>query len=334
MRMPSLAIVIVSYNTRDLLRDCLRSISPGGAACALDIWVVDNASRDGSAAMVRAEFPHIHVVDSPRNGGYAYANNLALREVLSSEFKVLNSSQRDNEDTMNVKGGAGITQNSKLKTQNSAPDYILLLNPDTIVPPGALDALVSFMAAHPAVGACGPKLLLGDGSLDLACRRSFPTPEIAFYRMTGLARLFPRSPRFGRYNMSHLDPDLQTEVDSVVGACMLVRGTVVREVGLLDEAYFMYGEDLDWAYCIKQYGWKIMYVPSVTVHHYKRASSRQRPFGSIRAFYAAMRVFHRKHYAVTTPAPLNALIELGITLKEVWGLGSNLLRPPAARRVG
>jgi len=225
-------------------------------------------------------------------------------------------------------------QSSALSPQSYAPDYVLLLNPDTIVPPGALDELVSFMEAHPAVGACGPKLVLGDGSLDLACRRSFPTPEIAFYRMTGLARLFPRSPRFGRYNMSHLDPDLQTEVDSVVGACMLVRGAVVREVGLLDEAYFMYGEDLDWAYRIKQYGWKIMYVPSVTIHHFKRASSRQRPFRSIRAFYAAMRVFHRKHYAATTPAPLNLLIEAGITLKEVWGLGRNLLRPPATRRVG
>jgi len=325
--MPSLAIVIVSYNTRDLLRDCLRSIGPGGAACALDIWVVDNVSRDGSAAMVRAEFPRVHVIDSPRNGGYAYANNLALREVLSS-------GHGDNENPANNSADTEITQNSKPKTQNPAADYVLLLNPDTIVPPGALDALVSFLEAHPTVGACGPKLLLADGTLDLACRRSFPTPEIAFYRMAGLAQLFPRSPRFGRYNMTHLDPDLQIEVDAVVGACMLVRSAVVREVGLLDEGYFMYGEDLDWAYQIKQYGWKIMYVPSVTVHHFKRAASRQRPFRSIRAFYAAMRVFHRKHYAATTPAPLNALIELGITLKEVWGLGSNLLRPPAARRVG
>ncbi len=313
--MPSLAIVIVSYNTRDLLRDCLRSIGSGGVVCTLDIWVVDNVSRDGSAAMVRAEFPGVHVIDSPRNGGYAYANTLAVRELGVGSCGA---------------GANAPTPNSQLPT----PDYVLLLNPDTIVPPGALDALVSFMEAHPAVGACGPKLLLGDGSLDVACRRSFPTPEIAFYRMTGLSRLFPRSPRFGRYNLSHLDPDLQTEVDAVVGACMLVRGAVVREVGLLDEAYFMYGEDLDWAYQIKQYGWKIMYVPSVTVHHYKRASSRQRPFPSLRAFYAAMRVFHRKHYAATTPVPLNLLIELGITLKEVWGIGSNLLRPPAARRVG
>jgi GT2 family glycosyltransferase len=108
----------------------------------------------------------------------------------------------------------------------------------------------------------------------------------------------------------------------------------VREVGLLDEAYFMYGEDLDWAYRIKQYGWKIMYVPSAIVHHYKRASSRQRPFRSIRAFYDAMRVFHRKHYAATTPAPLNLLIEAGITLKEYLSLGRNLIRPAAARHVG
>jgi GT2 family glycosyltransferase len=313
--MPSLAIVIVSYNTRDLLRACLRSIE-GSSTCALDIWVVDNASGDGSAAMVRAEFAHVHVIDSPRNGGYAYANNLALREVMGNRSWVLGESD------------------PAPSTQHPAPDYVLLLNPDTVVPPGALDALASFMEAHADVGACGPRLLLGDGSLDVACRRSFPTPEIAFYRMTGLARLFPHSPRFGRYNMTYLDPELQTVVDAVVGACMLVRGQVVREVGLLDEAYFMYGEDLDWAYRIKQYGWKIMYLPSMVVHHYKRASSRQRPFPSIRAFYDAMRVFHRKHYAATTPAPLNALIELGITLKEVWGIGSNLLRPPAARRVG
>jgi N-acetylglucosaminyl-diphospho-decaprenol L-rhamnosyltransferase len=311
--MPTLAIVIVSYNTRDLLRDCLRSIE-GSSVCPLDIWVVDNASRDGSAAMVRADFPRVHVIDSPRNGGYAYANNLALRELI----------------------GDGVTNDTPTRplAHSPVPDYVLLLNPDTVVPPGALDALVGFMEANPAVGACGPKLLLGDGTLDVACRRSFPTPEIAFYRMAGLAQLFPRSPRFGRYNMTYLDPDVQTEVDAVVGACMLVRGSVVREVGPLDEAYFMYGEDLDWAFRIKQYGWKIMYVPSVVVHHYKRASSRQRPFQSIRAFYDAMRVFHRKHYAATTPAPLNALIELGITLKEVWGIGSNLLRPPATRRVG
>lgn len=316
--MPTLAIVIVNYNTRDLLRDCLRSLAEGAARSAPEVWVVDNASSDGSAAMVQREFPHVRLISNARNGGYAYANNLALRQILEGRGSAPTAAE--------PAPGA--------RPQPATPDYILLLNPDTVTPPGALDGLVGYMEARPEVGAAGPKLLLADGSLDLACRRAFPTPAVALYRMTGLSRLFPRSPRFARYNMTYLDPDTETEVDSVVGACMLVRGAVVREVGLLDESFFMYGEDLDWAYRIKQYGWRIMYVPSVTVHHYKRASSSQRPFRSIRHFYNAMRVFHRKHFAATTPAPLNLLIEAGITLKEVWGLGSNLLRPPSARRVG
>ncbi len=332
--MPRLSIVIVSYNTRDLLRDCLRSIEAHTSALELDTWVVDNHSRDGSAEMVRAEFPQVHVIASQRNAGYAYANNLALREVLSAEFKVLNSSSGKDETTPAIQEITEVPQHSTLNTQHSELDYVLLLNPDTVVPAGALDALVAFMQANPAVGACGPKLIMADGKLDLACRRSFPTPGAFIYHAIGLSKLFPRSRRFGSYNMTYLPDDMQTEVDSVVGACMLVRAGVVREVGLLDETYFMYGEDLDWAFRIKQYGWKIMYVPSVIVHHYKRASSNQRPIQSIRAFYDAMRVFHRKHYAPTTPAPLNFAIEAGITLKEYLSLGRNLIRPPATRRVG
>lgn len=310
--MPSLAIVIVNYNTRDLLRDCLRSIFAHPTATTLDVWVVDNASSDGSAQMAAAEFPQVHLVASQRNGGYAYANNLALRPVLQiADSRLQNRAN-----------------------QSAIPDYVMLLNSDTVVPQGALDGLVRYLETHPEAGACGPKLLLGDGSIDLACRRSFPSPAAFVYHAVGLSKLFPHSPRFGAYNLTYLDPDVETEVDAVVGACMLVRSSVVREVGLLDETFFMYGEDLDWAYRIKQYGWKIMYVPSVIVHHYKRASSSQRPIPSIRAFYEAMRVFHRKHYAATTPAPVNLLIETGITLKEAWSLGSNLLRPTAARRVG
>ena len=317
--MPSLAIVIVNYNTRDLLRACLESLVAGAARCATTVWVVDNASADGSAAMVRASFPHVRLIASERNGGFAYANNLALRDVLRAG--------RDARSPTDSAGADG-------HTPDTAFDYVLLLNPDTIVPPGALDALVDYMERHPAVGACGPKLLLADGSLDLACRRAFPTPAAFIYHAVGLSKHFPKSRRFGAYNLTDLDPDEETEVDSVVGACMLVRGSVVREVGLLDEAFFMYGEDLDWAYRIKQYGWRIMYVPGVVVHHHKRAASRQRPIASIRHFYHAMRVFHRKHYAATTPAPVNLLIEAGITFKEMWSLGRNLLRAPEGRRVG
>src|SRR5262249_32717500 len=150
-------------------------IDPGGAECALDIWVVDNASRDGSPAMVRAEFPHVHVIDSPRNGGDAHAHKLPPRPLPPKKGG----------------GGKGVGETVSPtpllpSSPTPTPDYVLLLNPDTVVPPGALDALVGFMEAHPQVGACGPKLLLGDGTLDVACRRAFPTPEIAFYRMVGL----------------------------------------------------------------------------------------------------------------------------------------------------
>lgn len=319
--MPTLAIVLVNFNTCALLCDCLRSIYGNGARCSLEVWVVDNASIDGSVAMLRAEFPQAHVIASPHNGGYAYANNLALREILWG------SGVRGQES----KGS--VAELPEPDTRDPRSDYVLLLNTDTLVPPGALDAMVAYLETHHEVGALGPKLLLPDGMLDLACRRSFPTPAAFVYHAVGLSRLFPRSRRFASYNMTYLDPDQETEVDSVVGACMLVRSAVVREVGLLDETYFMYGEDLDWAYRIKQFGWRIMYVPRVVVHHYKRASSSQRPLRTIRHFYHAMRVFHRKHYAATTPAPMNWLIETGITLKEAWSLGRNLLRAPAARRV-
>jgi GT2 family glycosyltransferase len=134
--------------------------------------------------------------------------------------------------------------------------------------------------------------------------------------------------------MTYLGPDSETEVDSVVGACMLLRTSIIREVGVLDEQFFMYGEDLDWAYRIKQYGWRVMYYPAVQVLHYKRAASTRRAFPSIRAFYEAMRIFHRKHFAARTPAPFNLLIETGITLKEWIALGYNLLLPPPSRRVG
>jgi GT2 family glycosyltransferase len=298
--MPGLAIVIVNYNTARLLCDCLDSLFSAPPGVRTTIWVIDNNSSDGSAELVAARYPQVRLIASKQNGGYAYANNLALRPILAARHD----------------------------------DYVLLLNADTVVPPGALDGLVGYLEAHPAVGVVGPKLLLTDGSLDLACRRSFPTPAVSFYRMVGLARLFPKSKRFGRYNLTYLDPHVEAEVDAVVGACMLLRASVIREAGLLDEQFFMYGEDLDWAYRIKQYGWRIVYFPGVTVWHHKRASSSQRPLPSIRAFYDAMRIFHRKHYARRTPALLNALIELGISLKEAMAIGRNFLRPTAPGRLG
>ncbi|MDH4137277.1 MAG: glycosyltransferase [Anaerolineae bacterium] len=287
--MLDLGIVIVNYRTCDLLRECLQSICESRGDFSFQVCVVDNCSQDGSCAMVAEEFPQVRLIESEVNGGYAYANNLGL-----SAF--------------------GFAQAGDETPSESAPRYALLLNPDTLLPPSALQEMLNFMRAHPEAGVAGPRLVLADGSLDLACRRSFPSPEVAFYRMVGLSQLFPRSRRFGRYNLTCLDPDEVTEVDSVVGAFMLVRAEALKQVGLLDESFFMYGEDLDWAYRIKKAGWRVYYNPQVTVLHYKRAASRYSRKASYE-FYRAMHIFYRKHYAATTPFWLHWLVRGGIALR-------------------
>lgn len=297
--MGSVSVVIVSYNVCSLLRECLSSLARSEGV-ALQVWVVDNASSDGSAAMVRGEFPWVRLVESPVNGGYAYANNIAMRDIAK---------------------------------ETETPNYIVLLNPDTVLPPRAMADMVDFMEAHPLAGAAGPKLVRQDGSLDLACRRSFPSPKVSLYRMVGLARLFPKSRRFARYNLTYLDPDQVTEVDSVVGAFMMVRWATFEEVGLLDEAFFLYGEDLDWAYRMKQRGWKIFYNPAVTVLHYKGASSRQARRRATREFYRAMLIFFRKHYAKNAFFLLRWLIVAGIYLRGAVAYVWNQLQPQEVQRV-
>lgn len=291
-----IGIVIVSWNTRDLLRDCLKSVA-ASEGVTTQVVVVDNASSDGSAEMVQREFPDVKVITNADNAGYPKANNQGFR---------LLGFDRDCGD--------------------SAPRYALALNPDTVLPPSALREMVAYMDADETRGVAGPKLVMLNGALDLACRRSFPTPEISFYRMVGLSKLFPRSRRFGRYNMTFLDPDIETEVDSVVGAFMLVRRDAISRVGLFDETFFMYGEDLDWAYRIKQAGWIVLYNPRVTVIHVKRAASRQ----SRRAkyeFYRAMLIFYRKHYRATTPWWLHSLILMGLALRGGRPLWHDLWHP-------
>jgi len=299
--MLNLGIVIVNYKTKELLRDCLRSIYDSEGDFTFEICVVDNASGDDSMAMVRATFPQVTVISQSVNQGYAFANNLGLRHF-------------------------GFHFQSDLSSEAEAPEFALLLNPDTLLPPKALAEMISFMRAHPTCGAAGPKLVRADGSLDKACRRSFPTPEVSFWRLTGLSFLFPRHPRFGRYNLTYIDENETIEVDSVVGAFMMMRGEALNESGLLDETFFMYGEDLDLAYRIKAAGWRIWYNAEVTVLHYKGASSKQRSTQSIINFYDAMRIFHQKHYANRLPRFLNCTIEAGIWLLCRVNLGRNTFR--------
>lgn len=269
-----LSVVIVSYNVRELLSACLRSVLSSEGDFSYEVILVDNCSGDQTVEMARRHFPEVHLIESPLNGGYAYANNLGLARARGR--------------------------------------YVLLLNPDTELPPTALHDMLTYLEERPWAAVAGPKLVRADGSLDLACRRSFPTPEVALYRLLGLSKLFPRSRRFARYNLTYLDPDEPTEVDSVVGAFMLIRRSALDAVGWLDETFFMYGEDLDLAYRLKEKGWRVLYNPAVSVLHRKGESSKQHSVRTTYEFYRAMLVFHRKHFWRGSPLPLNLIITGGI----------------------
>ena len=247
-----LSVVIPSYNTRELMEQALRTVDEASEGLRVQVIVVDNASRDGSQEMVEAGFPHVELIRNDRNLGFGGANNIAFER---------------------VKGR-----------------HVLLLNSDTIVGADTLRTLVEFMDEHPEAGAAGCRILNPDGSLQLDCRRGFPTPSAAFYKLTGLSRLFPRSRRFARYNLTYLDPEETSEVDALSGSCMIVRGRVLEEVGGFDEDYFMYGEDLDWCFRMGQAGWKIYYVPATQIIHFGGASGRAE----------SMRIQFRKSSAMST----------------------------------
>ncbi len=291
--MRDLGIVIVNWNTRELLRRCLQTVIASEGEFSYRVVVVDNASDDESAAMVRRDFPSVDLIENRENVGYPRGNNIGLRHL----------------------GYRGARD-----ADEAAPRYALLLNPDTEVPSDALYLMIRFMDSRPDIGVAGPKLILKDGSLDLACRRGFPTPLVSFYHYSGLAKMFPRSRRFGRYNMTFADEDQDLEVDSVVGAYMQVRRTAIERAGLLDEAFFMYGEDLDWAYRVKQAGYKVWYHPAVTVHHVKRAASGKSPKAQFE-FWRAMLIFYRKHFRRRTFYPVHLMILMALLFKggpDLW----------------
>ena len=294
-----LGIVIVNYNTRELLRDCLASVYQSWGEFSFQVCVVDNASVDSSVEMVEREFPQVRVIASAENRGYAYANNLGLAAL---GFEGTSAAT------------AGIT-----------PSFALLLNPDTVLTPKALTHMLEYMAAHPQAGVAGPRLILPSGELDKACRRSFPSPQVSFYRLSGLSRLFPRHRSFGAYNLTYLDENVEAEVDAVVGAFMMVRAEAIRDVGLLDDIFFMYGEDLDWCYRIKQAGWQVLYNPTCTVLHYKKASSRHSR-KALREFYRAMILFYDKHYARSTPFVMHWVVIGGVYASAGLALLSDSFR--------
>jgi GT2 family glycosyltransferase len=276
------SIIILSFNTKDLTVNAIRSVFSSKTGYHYEIIVVDNASADNSVQFIRNEFPQVQLIENKMNVGFAKANNQGMKI---------------------AKG-----------------KYVLLLNSDTIVEPDTLDVMIRFMNEHPRIGASGCKIVLPDGSLDKACKRGFPTPSASFYYVFGLSRMFPNNPKLNQYQLGHLDPDRDYPVDCLVGAFMMVRREAIDRVGLLDEDFFMYGEDIDWCYRIKQSGWEIYYYPYVRITHYKGASSRKKPFKIIYEFHRAMVLFHRKHYQKQYSWLINVLVYAGISVKFTLSL--------------
>jgi O-antigen biosynthesis protein len=289
-----MTVLILSYNVRELLSLALRTSLAAAQDLPVEILVVDNASPDGSADMVESEFPQVRLVRSGRNLGFAGGNNLGMRAAHG--------------------------------------ELVLLLNPDVLVHPKAFAQLIDYMKRNPEVGAAGGRIINRDGTIDHAAKRGFPSPSAAFYRMVGLSYLFPKSKRFGRYSMTYADENEEIEVDGLSGAFMCVRRSVIEEIGGLDEDFFMYGEDLDWSYRIQQAGWKLGYVPSAEIVHFKGESTRKMPrLRQMYEFHRAMYIFVKKHIAPNRNPIVVSFIEMGIVLRGVgvtiWRFLLSMLRP-------
>lgn len=291
---PLVSVVIVTYNVSDLVIQCLQSVILSEVTFGVEIIVID-AGTDGSADRIRSQYREITVVEAPENPGFGTASNLGLRR--------------------------------------SRGNFLLLLNPDTIIPPNALSLAVADLEANPGHGIVGPKLVRADGTLDLSARRSFPTPRIAFYHFLGLPRRFPEVRPFGAYNLTYLDPDKPAIVDAVAGSFMMVRREALEIAGLFDESFWMYGEDLDLCLRIGKAGWKARYVPSIVVTHFKGQSSRARPLRCTIEFYRAMHIFYQKHQSPQAGVFQNFLVTTGIVALGAVAVLRDQMRPKAHRRV-
>jgi len=283
-----LSVVIVNTQTRDLVLTCLRHLMPELGDLDHEVFVVDNASTDGSVEAIRREFPAAKVIANRENRGFARANNQALR----------------------LAGG----------------DQILLLNPDTEIQPGALAILRRALGTLPDAVVVGPRVLRHDGRLDLACRRSFPSPGVALARLTGLSRLFPRARWVARYNLTYTDTNQPAEIDCGTGAALLFDGKAFQAVGYFDEDFFMYGDDLDVCFRLKAKGGRVYYVPDAVVIHLKGGTTRQRPRPMLREFHRSMWLFYRKHYAHGWGLALAPAVWAGIRLRHGFVLGWNALK--------
>ncbi len=255
------SIVIVNYNVREFLQQCLESIDRSRHTLRYEVIVVDNDSHDQSVPILQHKFPHVRFIALEENLGFGRANNIGIRQARGR--------------------------------------YILLLNPDTLIQEDTIETMVRYMDEHPEVGISGCKVLNANGTFQMQCRRGFPSPWVSFCKLFGLQSLFPRSPLFARYNQTFRSEDETYLIDAVIGAFMFCRREPLLDIGGFDEEFFMYGEDLDLCYRMKQAGFATAYAPLTTIVHFKGESTRRSSINEVKWFYDAMEIFARKHYGAS-----------------------------------
>lgn len=283
----NLSVVIVSYNVKYFLEQCLHSVARAGIGIDTEIIVIDNNSVDGSVQMVRRKFPHVILITNSYNAGFAKAINQ----------------------------GIGISRGK----------YVLLLNPDTVVQEDTFRKCIEFMESHPEAGSLGVKMINGEGKFLPESKRAFPTPKVAFYKVFGLSALFPRSRRFGRYHLGFLNRETVHDVDVISGAFMFIRKSALEKAGWLDEEFFMYGEDIDLSYRLKKSGFVNYYFPLTTIIHYKGESTKKSSMNYVVMFYQAMSIFARKHFSGNIARFYTALIYMAIYFKAVLSIMQRFL---------
>lgn len=286
--MKKLSVIIVNYNVKYFLEQCLLSVFKAAQNVSAEVFVVDNNSVDGSCDMVSEKFPQAILIQNKINTGFAKANNQAMR----------------------IANG----------------EYVLLLNPDTVVEEDTFTKCVDFMDAHADAGGLGVYMIDGKGNFLAESKRGLPTPAVAFYKIFGLSALFPKSKLFGRYHLGFLDKNKTHAVDVLSGAFMLMRKTALDKVGLLDEDFFMYGEDIDLSYRITQGGYKNYYFPETKIIHYKGESTKKSSVNYVIVFYKAMVIFARKHYSNQNAKLFSLLINMAVYLRAGVAIAMRLAK--------
>ncbi|MFW5645597.1 MAG: glycosyltransferase family 2 protein, partial [Bacteroidota bacterium] len=277
-----LSIIIVNYNVKYFIEQCLHSVHKAITDIEAEVFVVDNNSVDGSCPMIREKFPWVKLIENPENVGFSKANNQALKQ--------------------------------------ASGEFCLLLNPDTVVEEDTFTKCISFMREHTNAGALGVHMIDGKGNFLPESKRALPTPAVSFFKIFGLSSLFPKSKLFGQYHLGYLDENQTNEIDILAGAYMFIRKKALDETGFLDESFFMYGEDIDLSYRIQQAGYQNYYYPGTTIIHYKGESTKKGSINYVRVFYKAMIIFARKHFSKKNARIFSFLINLAIYFRALLSI--------------